>query len=78
MTGLKLNQADHIRKQVPMSMFSHLRGITEFGLFWTINAAQYLLENLNYYSAKFAHFSEDFLILTENYKVNFFMELFNF
>lgn len=67
--GLKLNQADHIRKQVPILIITHLKGITEFGLFWAINAAQYLINYLNVYLTKFDDFSEDFSFLIDNFKV---------
>lgn len=37
----KLNsqQSPHVTKQVPVSVMDHIKGISDFGLYWLLNAA---------------------------------------
>lgn len=67
-----LRQQHSTIKQVPIHMLSHLKGITEYGHYWNINAVQNLTKCIHEFSFDFFNISESFKTLLINQQVDFF------
>lgn len=75
--GVRLNQNEHLKRQLPMSMFSHIRGLTEFGLFWAVKAATHLSKHFSIYIVDLEQLHNDFDVIIDNYKVGLFYKATN-
>uniref|UniRef100_A0A915DGN9 Midasin n=1 Tax=Ditylenchus dipsaci TaxID=166011 RepID=A0A915DGN9_9BILA len=62
----KISQQEHLQKQVPVHVLTHLKGISEYGLHWMVSASQLLVEKILGQKEYFGHMSNGFRLIMKN------------
>jgi hypothetical protein len=67
--GVKIHQQEHILKQVPAQVLANLKGVSEYGLHWLVNALQLLVGRVGAQSKCLKELASGLKILQENARV---------